>query len=256
MGCGLPREGGGAPRELPPVSAFAADDGSADPALAAVLAAHAAGRADLAEVVAALAPTRVLVPVLAHEVPDGTDAGHPVAAPTGLGAEREVETAVVALQAPDGRTALPVFSGVAALAAWRPQARPMPASAPRAAASALAEGWPLLVLDPGGPVTVVVPRPAVQALAAGLEWSPAVRGGQVRADVREAIGRVLADVPQVRSVDVEPGRRAEVAVVVGLAAGLDRAGLAQVLDQVNARLAGDPMVAQVDSLELRPTSVA
>ncbi|MCV2393400.1 SseB family protein [Actinotalea sp. M2MS4P-6] len=254
MGCGLPGEDGTRPRELPPVSAFAADDGSADAVLAAVLADHAAGRADLADVVAALAPTRVLVPVLAHEVPDG--AGPGAHGPAGFGAEREVETAVVALQAPDGRTALPVFSSVVALAAWRPRARPMPASAARAAASALAEGWPLVVLDPGGPVTVVIPRPAVQALAAGLPWQPAVRDGRVRADVRAAVERVLADLPEVRSVEVEPGRRAEVAVLVGLSAGLDRAGLEVVLGRVNARLASDPMVAQVDSLELRPVSVA
>ncbi len=252
-GCGLPA-GDGAPRELPPASAFADDDGSANPTLAAVLAEHAAGRADLAAVVAALAPTRVLVPVMAHEVPEDQGGATPAAGV--LGAEREVETAVVALQAPDGRTALPVFTSVAALGAWRGQARPMPATAPRAAASALADGWHLMVVDPGGPVTVVVPRPAVQALAAGLEWMPAVRDGAVRADVRDAIGRALADVAPVRSVRVEPGRRAEVAVVLGIAPGLDRAGLEQVLGAVNARLAGDPLVAQVDSLELRPLSIA
>lgn len=243
MGCGVPS--GDGPRELPPVSAFAGDDGSPDPRLAAVLGEHANGQADVADVVAALAGTRVLVPVMAHEVPDGQLGDGPYA-------EREVETSVVALQAPDGRTALPVFTSVAALSAWRATARPMPAEAPRAAASALAEGWPLLVLDPGGPITVVLPRPAVQALAAGLAWHPAVRGGQVRADVREAIERSVAQVPAVHSVDVEPGRRSEVAVVVGLPHGLDRSALEAVLAQVNARLAADPMVAQIDTLELRP----
>ncbi len=245
MGCGLPS--GNGPRDLPPVSAFAGDDGSPDPRLAAVLAEHADGRAEVADVVAALVTTRVLVPVMAHEVPDGAIGEGPFA-------EREVETSVVALQAPDGRTALPVFTSVAALSAWRAEARPMPAQAPRAAASALAEGWPLLVLDPGGPVTVVVPRPAVQALAAGLAWHPAVRGGQVRTDVREAIERSVAQVPTVHSVEVEPGRRSEVAVVVGLPRGLDRAGLEAVLAQVNVRLAADPVVAQIDTLELRPVA--
>jgi len=245
VGCGLPA--GDGPRELPPVSAFAGDDGSPDPRLAAVLDEHADGRAEIADVVEALATSRVLVPVMAHEVADGATGQGPFA-------EREVETSVVALQAPDGRTALPVFTSVAALSAWRAEARPMPAEAPRAAASALAEGWPLLVVDPGGPVTVVVPRPAVQALAAGLTWHPAVRGGQVRADVREAIERSVAQVPAVRSVDVEPGARSEVAVVVGLPRGLDRSGLEAVLAQVNARLAADPMVAQIDTLELRPVA--
>ncbi len=246
MGSELPA--GDRPRELPPVSAFADDDGSPDPVLAAVLADHAARRADLADVVAALAGTRVLVPVLAHEAPRGV-VDDPFA-------QREAETAVVALRAPDGRTALPVFTCVAALVAWRSDARPMPAQVPRAAASALAEGWPLMVVDPGGPVTVVLPRPAVQALAAGLQWYPAVKDGVVRPDVRGAIVQAVAGVAAVRSVDVEPGQRAEVAVIVGLAHGLDRQGLDAVVAQVNERLAADPMVAQVDSLELRPVAAS
>jgi hypothetical protein len=213
--------------------------------LAAVLARHAAGEADVADVVAVLAATRVLVPVLAHEVPDGAVAHD---------GEREAATAVVALQAPDGRTALPVFTSVAALAAWRPDARPMPALVPRAAASALAEGWPLLVLDPGGPHTVVVPRPAVQALAGGLEWFPAVRGGAVRADVAAAVEASVAGVGGVLGARLEPGRQSEVAVVVTLAPGLDRPALAGVLEQVNRALAADPMVAQIDSIELRPVA--
>ncbi len=239
MSCGT----GG--KSLPPTSAFAGDDGRPDPALVAALEEWAAGRCALDRVVAALACARLLVPVLAHEVPDGA---------VGHDGEREASTGVVALQSPDGRTALPVFSGVAALAAWRSDARPVPAQAPRAAASALAEGWSLLVLDPAGPVTALIPRPAVQALAAGLGWTPAVSGGVVRPEVAESIVRVVSGAPHVRSVSVEPGQRSEVAVVVGLAPGLDRAGLTAVLDEVNARLAADPVVALADSLELRPVA--
>ncbi|HWS59237.1 MAG TPA: SseB family protein [Actinotalea sp.] len=238
---------GSGPKELPPTSRFADDDGSASPALVAVLSRHAAGAADLADVVAALVGTRVLVPVLAHE----EDAARPTARGHGDG---EGSTAVVAVQAPDGRTALPVFTGVQALSRWRPDARPVPAEVARAAASALAEGWQLLVLDPGGPVVVVVPRPAVQSLAIGLPWVPAVRGDVVRADVRAAVGRVLTGVPHLRSVAVEPGRRSELAVVLGVSPGLGRAALDAVVAEVNARLATDPLVAQADSLELRPVS--
>lgn len=244
-------------RALPPVSPFAGDDGSPDPALAAVLADHAAGRAELADVVAALAGARVLLPVVAHEAPEDPSSPHPGAGHDTdhvLGAERTVETGVAALRAPDGRTALPVFTGVAALTAWSAQARPVPATVEHAAASALTEGWPLLVVDPAGPVTVVVPRPAVQALAAGLAWHPAVRDGVVRPDVRAAIERVVVELAQVHSVDVEPGRHADVAVVVGLVAGLDRPALEAVLAEVNARLVADPVVGQVDSLELRPVA--
>ena len=53
-------------RELPPSSPFAGDDGTADPAVAAALAALDTGVGSVAAVVDALAGTRVLVPVLAE----------------------------------------------------------------------------------------------------------------------------------------------------------------------------------------------
>lgn len=245
-------------RELPPTSRFAADDGAADPALAAALARHAAGEGALADVVAALATARVLVPVLAIErddrdEPDEPDEHHPAEPFAGA---RHASAGVVAVAAPDGRTALPVFSSVTALARWHSSARPMPAEGPRAAAAALGEGWDLLVVDPGGGATAVVPRPAVRALAAGLPWQPAVRDGAVATAVRAAVRRAAA-VPGVLDADAVPGRGAEVAVVVTLEPGLTRTALERVLADVGAHLAADVEVtAAVDSLELRPVSRA
>lgn len=250
-------------RELPPPSRFAADDGAPDPALAAALARQAAGEAAIADVVTALARARVLVPVLAVEHEDGPHPGEPgagaPAADTGAPSEpfaeaRHASAGVVAVAAPDGRTALPVFSSVAALAAWHPSARPMPAEGPRAAAAALGEGWDLLVLDPGGATAVVVPRPAVHALAQGRAWTPAVQHGQVTDGVHEAVrAAVRHSAAQVLAVDVVPGRRAEVAVVLTLAAGLSRAALDRALADVAGALAADAGVTTaVDSLELRP----
>ena len=240
---GSPPAGG---HPLPPVSPFAGDDGSADPHLAAVLAEHAAGRADVPDVVAALAGVRLLVPVLAHleraDVP--SDGGLPV--------DKEASTGVVAVRTGDGRIAMPVFSATATAAAWRADARPVPSLAPRAALAALAEGWQVLVLDPAGPVPVVVPRPAVVALAQGVTWEPAVRHGQVAGPVAEAVAGALAAVPEVRAVDVRPGTRAEVAVELTLRPGLDRQALDDVLARVGAALAGDATTAdRVDGLELR-----
>lgn len=160
-------------RELPPTSAFAGDDGSADPRVAAALAALGDGTGTLAGVVDALAGTRVLVPVLAElEAAETVEVGghaHTV--------DKEASAGIVALQAPDGRTALPVFSSVAAMAAWRRDARPVPTDVVRAALSAVSEGWELLVLDAGGPVTALLPRPAVWALAQQQPWRPAVLSG-------------------------------------------------------------------------------
>lgn len=232
-------------RALPATSAFAGDDGSADPALARSLAAVAAGTADLPDVVAALAGCRVLVPVMAELEASGVGAG-------GLHVDKEASAGIVALRVPDGRTALPVFSSIASLGRWRADARPVPTRVERAALSALEEGWEVLVLDPGGPGALVVPHPAVRALATGSAWQPAVRDGMVRDEVQEAVIGCIGGVEHVLDVRAEPGRAAEVAVVLGLRAGLDRAGLDRVLAQVNARLAADAVVtAEVDSLELR-----
>ena len=252
-------------RELPPASRFAADDGAADPILATALARRATGNGSLADVVSALAHVRVLVPVLAvehdegpdDESDDGPDGGSDgaCAVPDRQFAEaRHASAGVVAVAAPDGRTALPVFSSVATLSAWHPTARPMPAEGTRAAAAALGEGWDLLVVDPGGDVTVVVPRPAVRALAEGRSWIPAVTGGQVAGAVCDAVRAAVHDATAaLLAVDVVPGRRAEVAVVLTLEAGLSQRGLEAVLADVAQRLAADAAVtAAVDTLELRP----
>jgi len=239
-------------RELPASSPFAGDDGSCDPLLAAALEAYSRGDGTVAEVVTALAGTRVLVPVLAElESADVVEAGghrHTI--------DKEASAGIVALRAPDGRTALPVFSSVASMAAWRAEARPVPSAVARAALSAVTEQWDLIVLDPGGPTTVLVPRPAVWALAQQQVWQPAVirTNGTDAVDlrVRAAIGRAVAGLTEVLAADALPGRRAEVAVVLTLTPGLDRARLDDVLARVNAALAADETVtAAVDSLELR-----
>jgi len=232
-------------RALPPSSSFQGDDGSADPRLAGVLAGHAAGTASLADVVAALGSARVLVPVLAElEVAEETPAGHVV--------DKEASAGVVALEAPDGRRALPVFSSVDTMRTWRSDARPVPVEAARAALSAVSEDWALLVVDPAGPFTVLVPRPAVWALARGRSWSPAVSDGVVARDVVEAVRVAAEPVAHVLGVGAEPGRRAEVAVALTLDAGLDRENLDRTLAAVNARLAASDVIGErVDSLELR-----
>ncbi len=241
-------EAGAAPapggRDLPTGSGFAGDDGSADPALAAVLADYSRREASLSAVVAALAPTRVLVPVLTEVGEPGEGACH--------AGETDAPSGIVAIQAPDGRTTLPVFTSVATMGAWRPDARPYPAQARRAALSAVSEDWSLLVIDPGGPVTVVVPRTAVWALAQGEPWAPAVVNGVVAPEVSAAVEGSLASIPFVASAVAEPGRTAEVAIALRIDPGLGRGALDRVLAQVNAALAASETIStRVDSLELR-----
>nr|WP_028049805.1 SseB family protein [Cellulomonas sp. URHD0024] len=238
-------------RELPPSSPFAGDDGTADAGVASALRALEEGTGSVAAVVDALHGTRVLVPVLAElEVEDVVvHDGHAHTV------DKEASAGIVALQAPDGRTALPVFTSVATMTAWRPDARPVPSDVARAALSAVTEGWEVLVVDPGGPTTVLLPRPAVWALAQQQAWEPAVGPDGVDPAVRVAIVEAVSAVRGVVAVDAVVGTRAEVAVVVDLVAGLDRAGLDAVLGSVNQALGTVELVAaRVDSLELRPRS--
>lgn len=231
-------------RALPPSSRFAGDDGSADPSLLAALAAHPPGGRAGEGVVAALAAVRVLVPVVASLDHAGTT-------PEGLVVDKEASAGVVAVRTPDGRTGLPVFSSTATLAAWRADARPVPAGTPQAAAACLAEGWDVLVLDPAGPCAAVVSAPAVRALADGSPWRPAVDDAGVDPVLRGAVRTGLQGLAGVVAADVEPGRTAEVAVVLELVPGLDRARLDAVLGRVQAALAAVPALAAADSVELR-----
>ncbi|NUL48908.1 SseB family protein [Cellulosimicrobium funkei] len=180
--------GGGIDGSANPLHAFDADDGTADPAWGAVLDRLAAGAAGEPEVVDTLSRMRVFAAVVPTVVEHDEHGG-----------DKEADVAIVTLKAPDGRTALPVFTNVPALTAWHPQARPVATWMPRACLSAVDEGAELVVVDPAAERTFVVRRPAVWALAQQRHWTPSY------AD--EALA-------------------GELAAVVDLVPGLDRIGLA------------------------------
>lgn len=226
-------------RSLAPTS-FPDDDGSADPALAAALEAAAADRAGVEAVVTALAGCRVLVPIVAV-------AGETAMTFDGLMVDKTSDMAVVTLAAPDGRRTLPVFSSLSRLTAWDPSARPVPVAARPAALAAVDDGCELLVVDPGT-AAVVVPRPAVWALAQGRVWTPSPRHPQVLEALRDAV----AGEPSVAAVEARPGDTAELRVVLSVRPGLDRTALDALTDRLTASLAASQAVAElVDSVELR-----
>lgn len=165
--------------------------------------------------------------------------------------ERRASASMVTVRTPDGREALPVFSSVAELTRWRRDARPTPHAAVRAAMAAVDEAGGVLVLDPACEAPVLVPRPAVWALARGEEWVPAVDDEGVVAAVQTA---VLA-VPGVRHAAVERGARAEVKVVLGVVPGLTQEQVQEVAGAVATALGESVVVAErVDSLELALTT--
>ena len=229
-----------------PESIFADDDGSADARLAQALIRHSRGKAPLVDVVDALQYARVLIPVRAHG--ERRQMGR-----HGVEQDEVASTGVVAVQMPDGRAALPVFTDVDAMKAWNADARPIPAEGPRAALAAMAEEWSSLVLNPGME-TVLIPRPAVWALGQGEPWVPAVADGTVAEDVKDAVRDAVTLDAQLRWVDVTPGRTAEVTVVLAIVPGLTQTDVDGIVGRVQRELSYSDVVAQrLDSLELRLT---
>lgn len=237
---------------------FEADDGSADDGYLEALAALAAGTGNEAAVVASLSSARVFVPIIAQLAEEGEGAA-------GLHSDKQADMALVTLKAPDGRTAMPVFTSTAALEAWHPQARPVAVYAARAALSAVAENAQLLVLDPGSAITFVVRRPAVWALAQQRPWTPSYDDPELAG----LLGSSVTGFPAVRRVELQPGggvasmaadgRRLsgggagpELRILLYLEDGLDAAGVQAVVAGLNAGWARNELFAErVDSIEVK-----
>jgi hypothetical protein len=149
-----------------PDPGFAGDDGSADPGLAAALAAYAADPRRHLEVFLALQRARLLVPVLALPGDAEVDAaGQGREKASDLPASSDVAMATVLVTGRDGRQAMLGFTSVETLAAWRADARPVPVAAPLVARSALQEGAAALLVDLAGPTTYVVQGDLLEGLA-------------------------------------------------------------------------------------------
>ncbi|PRY63787.1 type III secretion system (T3SS) SseB-like protein [Knoellia remsis] len=218
---------------------FEGDDGSADPAVEAALVGE-----DPTVLMAVLATARLLVPIVAEPVE--TDLSD-----EGLAVDKRTDMAAVTLVAPDGERALPVFTSAASLAAWDPQARPVPVTSARAGQAAVSERCDVIVVDVAGPVTRVLRPSMVWALAQQREWvaphlDPFVAAG---------VARAVAEEPEVRSHSVEEGAPAGsgvLGVVLELVDGLDAPAVQRVATRVGERLATDgELRARLDGLAFR-----
>ena len=101
---------------------------------------------DEAAVLARLPFARLLVPVVA------------------MPADGEAEMAVPALVNADGQRALPVFTGLDALQAWQPNARPVPMPGERVLLAAAAEDYDGIVIDVAGPAPFTLQAEQIRRL--------------------------------------------------------------------------------------------
>jgi hypothetical protein len=147
---------------------FTDDDGTADPAVTAALAAHRRGELTRDQLYPVLAGARVVAAVVAVLGEAGTTpaGGDPA------GGDKDSDMALVTLTAPDGAKALPVFTSIAKLAAWSaarglPTARPVPVPMARAAEAALFERASVLLIDEGTTEACEISGTALHTFATG-----------------------------------------------------------------------------------------
>ncbi|MFD0313842.1 SseB family protein [Streptomyces flavalbus] len=206
-----------------PDPGYSDDDGSADPALSAALAAWAADRTAEGPVLQALKGTRLLVPVVAvlGEVEEDEN---------GLRREKTSDMAVPTLKA-QGRTALPAFTSTDALARWDPAARPVAVPLHQAIQAAAHEKADTIVLDMAGPVPYELTGRALLALAEGRTSTDPLTDPAVLDAVRAAV----AAEPAVVRAHLGPGQ-ADGTLALVLDPAADPAGTARA---VAGRMAAD-----------------
>ena len=129
---------------------FAGDDGSASPTVRRML----SSGTDVIAVARALREERLLAGVVA--VLDELDEA---------GGDKDSHMAVVSMVNEQGEKGLLAFTGVDSMAAWDPQARPVPSLGRDIARSAIDDGATAVVLDVAGPQSMALSGAALTALA-------------------------------------------------------------------------------------------
>ena len=228
-------------------NAHVADDGSAPPRLLEAMLRFRARELGAADVIDAVRDARLLIPLVARLGKSGENArGHLV--------DKTQELAIVTVAGPDGRSVLPVFTSVTAMATWNSLARPVPADGVRVALAAAREQTDLVVIDPTSATEFAIRRPALWAVAQSQPWRPSFASPGVRAAFARSIESELA-VIAIELIDGDPDARLagpELIVELELISGLDRGELDAVLARLAQRWAADDAIATgVDSLKVR-----
>jgi hypothetical protein len=232
-------------------NAFADDDGSTPPAFAEAIATFRSlaendekRAAAHAAVIDAVRVSRFLIPLVAEAGDEGeTEAG--------LRVDKTQELAIVRVTGPDGQTVLPIFSNVAAMSAWRADARPVPAEGRRAAVSALSDDCTWVVIDPTSDTELVVRHPALRAIASEEPWTPP----HVDLAVREALHVAFSADSQIAGfalATADPDARGaghDLVIQLRLEPGLSPEALDSLLTELGARIAQSRLLTErVDNL--------
>jgi hypothetical protein len=232
------------------------DHGNSDPAVAAALAAYAAGSGGEHAALMALAGSRLLVPVVAVLADELTGEAAPPGGPGNLvgqpagsagsfgprglpvQGEKASEVAMPMIIGSDGRPALPAFTCVDSVRRWRPAARPVPVPALDVWQSAVEESA-AVVIDIAGPVPLVIEGTRLAAMAGGAQ-PPAMHEDP---DVWQQVAAAAAEVAPGIRVRLSPARDGldftiELAPPSGATRPVPRHAAGQIADVATARLIG------------------
>ncbi|MHB1171697.1 MAG: SseB family protein [Lacisediminihabitans sp.] len=224
-------------------NSFSGDDGSAPERLIEALRGFRANEVGEPGVVAALRESRLLIPLVAALGESGVGEH-------GQTVDKSAELSIVTVAGPDGRNVLPVFTSVAAMQQWNPNARPVPADAVRVALAAASEQTDLVVLDPTSVTEFVIRRPALWAIAQSTSWTPSYLDVEVLAEFAAAAWSERS-VASVELAPGDPGSRLtgpELLVRLGLVGGLGQQELDVLLARLQERWAASEIIAtRVDS---------
>ena len=176
------------------INPYSGDNGEADANLIEAISKFQSGLLGADQVLKAIGQARLLIPLIANlgEVGEGAH-GHQV--------DKSADLSIVTVLTPDNQRALPVFSSVAAMTLWNPQARPVPNHGRKVALAAASEGNTRLVLDPMSETEFVVRRPGIAAIAQDIDWLAPANNPEVV----DIINSVLAESDAVESFTLVEG---------------------------------------------------
>jgi hypothetical protein len=204
-----------------------------------------AGSGTFTNLVAGIATSRFLIPLVTH-AGDDFDADHPVME------DKVQELSVVTVAGPSGEKVIPAFTSVAAMSAWNHTARPIPIDAQRVALAAASEQTDRIVVNPGTD-SIVLRRPVVWSIAQGNPYVAPWESDEFLANTRA----FLAGIDNLLDIAVAPGDPnatgdgPDVELILALIEGLDTGQVEILVAAVQERVSGNHLfINQVDALSL------
>lgn len=199
---------------------------------------------DLAALVAEVAKTRFLVPLVAS-------LGDSEIGPHGQLVDKSADLALVAVATPDGQSAIPVFSSVAEMSNWRSDARPVPVGAAKLALAAISEGHNRVVINPASQA-IVLRAPALRSIAQQKSWTPCYLDPIVNELISFAAGNFaeITDL-QIKSGDPKANLSgSELLLELTMVPGLEPEKLESVLTEFARQIQTQEFLLAVDSVAI------